>query len=49
MVNELSEFFVSSANPVGGIVDPMDVKVLVTVGALGPTHAGRFRVLDSVM
>ena len=48
MVNELSGFLVSVANPTGGVV-PIEFKVPVTVAAWGPTHAGRVSVVVSVM
>ena len=50
MVNELSTVLLDRvANPVGGVVAPVDVKVAVTVAVWGPTHAGRTRIFVSIM
>ena len=50
MVNELSAVFLDSvANPDGGVVAPVDVKVAVTETVLGPTHAGIISVVESLM
>jgi hypothetical protein len=49
IVKVLSKFFVRVANPSGGGVAPVDVKVPITVEALGPKHAARFKFIVSVM
>ena len=50
MVNELFVVFLDSvANPDGGVVAPVDVKVAVTETVLGPTHAGIISVVESLM
>jgi hypothetical protein len=45
----LSKFFVRVANPTGGEVAPVEVKVPITVEVLGPEHAARFKFVVSVI
>jgi hypothetical protein len=49
MLNELFGFLVSSANPAGDVVAPVDHKDPVTDALLDPSHAGRISVVDSLM